>query len=240
MKRLIKLIKLIKLFWDVDGLYKAMMKRNGGVYNKQEGWRICDDTAAILFKLGCIEVQAVGDQRPTTEPCLVLSNHISTIDMPLIFSQMKVSFVSKKEVGDYPIFSSSIRITNSILIERGNKHSKDEVRAQLAHAILHEKKQVCLFPEATTSLNGTTWKRGSFALAKSHHILVQPVRLTYEPLYGCAFLDEEMLIPHLWRLLGQNKILAKIEFGKPLYVDDIDATADRLQKWSRDWSIQNA
>ena len=62
---------------------------------------------------------------------------------------------------------------------------------------------------------------------------MQPFRLSYTPMARAAFVGDDYLLPHLYRLLKAGRITARIEFGAPRMVEDPKDTAQELWNWSR-------
>ena len=58
---------------------------------------------------------------------LVVSNHISWLDIPVIFSLKPITFVSASDVKTWPIIGMLARISGAIFIDRNHKSNLPEV-----------------------------------------------------------------------------------------------------------------
>src|SRR3989304_3171844 len=53
-------------------------------------------------------------------PVLIVSNHISWLDIPVLSSVAPLSFVAKNEVSTWPFISALARLQRTVFIEPGN------------------------------------------------------------------------------------------------------------------------
>jgi 1-acyl-sn-glycerol-3-phosphate acyltransferase len=80
------------------------------------------------------------------EPCLLLSNHMSTIDIPLLGSQANAVFVAKKEIGSWPIIGWAVTGIGTIYIDRKNRHQVAEINRKTREAFA-KGYWITIFPE---------------------------------------------------------------------------------------------
>jgi len=81
---------------------------------------------------------------------LVLSNHISWIDVFALNAAMPCRFVAKAEIGRWPLLGPLVTRSGTLYIERGRRHAV----AALNHSVrdhLKAGESVVVFPEGTTS-----------------------------------------------------------------------------------------
>ncbi len=105
-----------------------------------------------LLRICGIELEVVGDL-PSHGGCqgaLVVSNHISWLDIYVIHSWRPVRFVAKSEIRGWPVIGWLCEKTGTLFIERARKRD--------AHRVLHDITDVMLqgdlvgvFPEGTTT-----------------------------------------------------------------------------------------
>lgn len=107
----------------------------------KQGW-----SKALLRTLG-ISIQASG---VVPERGLIVSNHISFIDIFAINAVMPASFVSKDEVRRWPLIGWLAQGTDTVFMERGSRSAAQKTRENLA-GHLRAGNRVALFPEGTTS-----------------------------------------------------------------------------------------
>lgn len=102
-----------------------------------------------LFCLG-ITIRVEG--KPTDyvqKNTMVIANHISWIDIPILYTQHLAQFVSRAEIKEWPILSLLIKSGSAAFINRRQKHSLNQ-----AISILHKRLQsgatIGFFPEGKT------------------------------------------------------------------------------------------
>ncbi len=179
--------------------------------------------------LGIHEIKVTG--APIEQgPCLFLGNHMSYVDIPLLFTLHHFVFVAKKEVADWPVFGPGATEVGTIYVDRSSFSSRKRVGERILEGIVKDGKSIVVFPEGTSSVSGKPWKRGSVSLAKDNNITVQAFRVAYKPAREVAFVGDDALHTHLWNLLGFENIEASVEFFPPIKVQDTDADVARLEE----------
>jgi 1-acyl-sn-glycerol-3-phosphate acyltransferase len=169
-------------------------------------------------------------------PALIVGNHISYSDIPLLLSAAPhVSFVAKQELGKWPIFGWGARRLDTIFVERGNSAARRAVKDTLKEALLVHGKSIAVFPAGTTSIDERyPWKFGSFHLAQETKVPLQVFRISYTPLREIAYIDNDFFPAHLARACSRSDgYLATLEFAKPVLITDVEADSRRWQEWSR-------
>lgn len=167
------------------------------------------------------------------EPCLLVGNHLSYFDVPVLMSLYPITFVSKKEVLYWPVFGKAAKIAGTLFLDRESRSSRKLIGEQIAEHIKKGGKNIALFPEGTTSIEGKEWKKGSFYVAAEHGFKVQAFCLSYSPLRPTAFIDDDLMIPHLWNQLNHDNH-ATVELSKPMLITDPEKDCQKLQNWVRD------
>jgi 1-acyl-sn-glycerol-3-phosphate acyltransferase len=174
-----------------------------------------------------VHVEVEGRQ-PTSG--LIVSNHVSYLDILAYSTALPCVFVSKAEVEEWPIFGRYARWSGSVFVRRHDRG--DAARANVSvDETLKDGVPVILFPEGTT----TDGQR----VLRFHSTMLQPAVDTAAPITPCAIRYEledgdagreacwwgdMKLLPHVWNLLGKKSVRARIVFGEP-----ITATGDRKQ-----------
>ena len=101
------------------------------------GWPILHTPADVgstacscaLFGVRVIERGTPPGRRPT----LVLSNHVSWLDIPVIGSLHPLSFVAKSEVAGWPVVGFLATLQRTVFIDRQRRKATAEVNDALAH-----------------------------------------------------------------------------------------------------------
>src|SRR6266571_3968335 len=72
-----------------------------------------------------VRVHVVG-ARSTEYPLLVVSNHSSWLDIPVITAVAPVVFVAKREVASWPIFGLLAKLQRTVFVDRTRRHKTAE------------------------------------------------------------------------------------------------------------------
>ncbi len=158
---------------------------------------------------------------PADEPCLVLANHISWLDILVLATQSDAGFVAKAEVGEWPVLGWMFRAGGTEFVRRG---SHDSVAGLLTRMVkrLKEGETLTIFPEGTSSARvlPTRFRPRLLQAAVDAGVHVQPVGIYYgaDPLVleRVAFVGDDTFLDSLWRLLGGDPVVAEITYIPPL------------------------
>jgi lyso-ornithine lipid O-acyltransferase len=167
----------------------------------------------VLRNLG-VTVQPRGD---CPVQGLIVSNHLSYLDIPVFAAINPCVFVAKREVRNWPVFGWFARSGGTIFIDRQSRASADQVAQQMID-VLRQGVAVVLFPEGT-STDGSVVLRFHPSLLEPAMTLgtaMTPAAIAYrmdgaEERELCYYGDVHFA-PHLLHLLGRNGITAEIEF----------------------------
>ncbi len=121
-----------------------------------------------------------GEDVDWSQPCLVVANHQSVIDICALFRAIPVPlrFLLKEEMHQMPFVNWYARATGMLFIARDDRRSGPLLRRQAA-ALLGSGRCLCLFPEGTRSRSGVLgpFKAGSLQAAIDAGVPVLPVAL---------------------------------------------------------------
>lgn len=95
-----------------------------------------------------IRVEVIGTPHITGQTIFV-GNHMSYLDIPVIGSVLKTSFVSKKEVANWPVFGFLAKLQQTGFIDRARSAAKNEQTA--IGAMIAQGKNLVIFPEGTST-----------------------------------------------------------------------------------------
>lgn len=147
---------------------------------------------------------------------LLVANHISWLDVPVLGSLAPINFLSKSEVRNWPMIGWMSAQIGTLFIKRGGNQTPDLI-AHIAEQV-RERQAVVIFPEGTTS-DGRQLRRFHprlLAAAQQPGIDVQPVAIRYgsnhSPDLIAPFIDDDTLIAHLWRVLCQPETEVEVRF----------------------------
>jgi 1-acyl-sn-glycerol-3-phosphate acyltransferase len=167
------------------------------------------------------------DARSGTAPmipggALLVCNHVSWIDVFLIFTAQRVHFVSKSEVRGWPVAGWLAHRTGTLFIERSRRTDTTRVNAEM-RTLMQGGAWVAVFPEGTTS-DGRGLRRFLPSLLQPAVELgcpVVPAALRYRTLAGehsdaPAYIDQMSLWQSLAQIVDAPGLVAELHFGEPI------------------------
>ena len=113
-------------------------------------------------------------------PGLIISNHVSWLDIFVINSVHPCHFVAKSDIRDWPLIGWLCDKAGTIFIARGRQRDVRRIYAGLVRSI-HDGDRVAFFPEGTTAAQGTVlpFHANLFEAAIEARVPVQPYALRY-------------------------------------------------------------
>jgi 1-acyl-sn-glycerol-3-phosphate acyltransferase len=137
---------------------------------------------------------------------LVLSNHVSWIDVFAIYAATPCRFVAKAEIGRWPLLGVLVTRSGTLYIERGRRHAVASTNHRMRDH-LKAGESVAVFPEGTTTDGATLLPFHSNLLAPAVEIgaPVWPIAIRYSdggrPTDAAAFVGEMGLFTSLAKIL---------------------------------------
>lgn len=133
----------------------------------------------VTFSIIGSKVSVEGTENiPPKGPLVIVSNHQSAFDIPLIVGYVKdrISFIAKIEVSKLPVLSSFVKRLDGVFIDRGNK-VQTAATIKKIFQILRNGGTIMLFPEGTRSSDGKIheFKNGSLSIPHRLNIPILPV-----------------------------------------------------------------
>lgn len=163
---------------------------------------------------------------PPAAGALVVSNHVSYVDVITHGSILPVRHTPKAEIADWPVLGWYLGLSRPIWMYRGSKRKSQ--RALRAY-VKTMKKGMCLvvYPEGTTT-DGKSgilpFKSTAFEAAIIGDVPIVPVITKYKNARGrvdagIPWYGDMTLLPHLWQVLQRPAIEAEVHFLKSVYPD---------------------
>ena len=162
----------------------ALYMRATNTYDRKRSDRILRWWANILLKATGATWDVSNphgvDIKPGT-PCIIMSNHRSHYDIPLIFRALpgSIRMLTKKELFKIPVWGSAMKAVEFISIDR---HDHGQALKDLETAKEKMKSGIVLWiaPEGTRSRNGSLgeFKKGGFMVAIQTGATIIPVGIT--------------------------------------------------------------
>jgi 1-acyl-sn-glycerol-3-phosphate acyltransferase len=191
----------------------------------------------VLCALIGVRIRQVG-RRSDARPALILSNHVSWLDICVISALSPVAFVAKSEVAGWPVFGWLAKLQRTIFINRKARHQTGAATREIAGRLLGGD-VVVLFAEGTSSDGSRVLPFRSSLVGAVHHALghsthhtsitVQPMSLAYTGLGGVpigrarrervAWYGDAELIPHLVQLLASGAVDITVSWGEAVAYD---------------------
>ncbi|HEY5378585.1 MAG TPA: lysophospholipid acyltransferase family protein [Pseudolabrys sp.] len=213
------------------------------------GWGfIASNYYRVLCKILGIRVRVDG-QPARDGAVLFVSNHVSWSDILAIGSVMPVAFVSKAEVGKWPLVGITARLQKTVFVDRARRQQTGDAITEIVKR-LHDGIPVVLFAEGTSSdgnrvlpfrsaLIGAVREAGARAQGG---VTVQPMSIGYTRVNGIpmgrlhrpliAWYGDLDFMPHIRALLRAGPIDAVVSYGEPFTADglsDRKALAKKLE-----------
>ncbi|MFF7133592.1 lysophospholipid acyltransferase family protein [Streptomyces sp. NPDC008196] len=163
-----------------------------------------------------VRVRLSGATAPTGGVLLV-ANHISWLDIPLLAAVRPARMLAKSEIRRWPVAGWLTARSGALFIERDRLRALPDTVTRIADA-LRGGAAVAVFPE------GSTWcgraqgpfRRAVFQAALDAGVAVQPVRLRYrvsggEASTAPAFIGDDSLLSSVWRVVSARGLTAEAE-----------------------------
>lgn len=162
---------------------KSKEKAQEYLNNKVVNW------ANYIVKYVGLTVNIEGLENIPKGSFLLVSNHQSNLDMPVILSSLNMSFaaIAKKEMEKIPIVSYWMKEINCIFMDRNNiRESVKSINQGIQ--FLKSGKPILVFPEGTRSKSSNVgeFKKGSMKLGTKANVPIVPISIngTYKALEG--------------------------------------------------------
>ena len=173
-------------------------------------------TARQVGRIFRLEIQSAGTI-PTRG--LLISNHVSYVDILVLVSLTPAVFVAKREVKSWPVMGWLAQLGGTVFIDRQRRthvgEVNDEIQTALADGAL-----VIIFPEGTSSDGQTILPFKSSLLepaAQQQHLLTIGC-IGYMLADGDAgaevcYWGDHVFFPHLLNLLSKRRVGASVRFA---------------------------
>lgn len=146
---------------------------------------------------------------------LLISNHISWLDIIVIGQYLPVYFVAKSDISSWPIIGYLSRQGGTIFIRRGNKKSIKATTEKMIW-VLKQNSNIVAFPEGTTTLGNEvlSFHASLFQPALLTKSVIQPVVIQYDGAakHQAPFIGEDDFVRHLIKMLCLDKVEVRLSF----------------------------
>jgi 1-acyl-sn-glycerol-3-phosphate acyltransferase len=165
-------------------------------------------------------------------PTIYVSNHQSTLDIPILLSTLPVNFrfVAKHQLRWVPVLGWYLWLGGHIFIDRGNRR-RAIASLQRAGEKIRNGTSIVMYAEGTRSPDGRIlpFKKGPFALALEAKVAVCPITIE-----GSG----KVMPKNRWTIQGQT---IRMKIGKPIDAGSFgEKGRDALMREVRDTIIQQS
>jgi 1-acyl-sn-glycerol-3-phosphate acyltransferase len=165
-----------------------------------------------------VEVRCHNAPAALPERCLLVTNHISWLDIFAVYAVAPSVFVAKSDIREWPLVGTLVERVGTLFIERGNRRHAHATNGRVA-AALEAGRLVAVCPEGTTT-DGRSLKHFHPALlqpAIDARAMVLPAALRYLDADGvqtdaAAYVGEDSLVGSIWRIAAEPAMAVELRF----------------------------
>lgn len=202
------------------------------------GWRLGERTPVLFQRLLCaglgVRVRSHGEIGASGAR-LIVANHVSWLDIPVMGSLAPMSFLAKKEIGGNLLGRELAALQGVVYVDRGRRGCIPEVNARMIET-MRAGSAVVLFAEATTGDGNRLLRfRSSHfeairraAAEDGVPATIQPAYLHYSRLGGLplsrlvrprvAWYGDTTFLPHFARFARGAGVACDVYWGEPIPV----------------------
>lgn len=181
----------------------------------------------------------------SSRAALIVANHVSWLDIPVIGASIPAVFVAKREIAGWPVIGLGAKLLRTVFVDRARRQQTGDATADIASR-LAEGDSVVLFAEGTSSDGNRVLPFRSALVGAANEVLdqlgpaeqviVQPLSICYTGLQGLpmgrqhrpvvAWYGDLDFVPHLKEYIQRGAVDAVVTFGEPIVYG---ARADRKE-----------
>tara|TARA_B100000674_G_scaffold3843_3_gene3182 strand:- start:7913 stop:8818 length:906 start_codon:yes stop_codon:yes gene_type:complete len=199
---------------------------------------------ALCLRILHIEVRVSGVDM-MDGPGVIVANHASYLDIPVLGALTRGSFIAKTEVADWPVFGLLAKLSRTTFIERRAARSREQ-NDQLSQR-LRDGDKLILFPEGTSNDGNRVLPFKSTLFASAERVMpdgspvrFQPISIAATRLDGApigrdlrafySWYGDMDLAPHLWQFLALGKVTVEIVVHPPVTLADAAGSRKELAR----------
>jgi 1-acyl-sn-glycerol-3-phosphate acyltransferase len=169
-----------------------------------------------------VRLRVSGQVELPDRPVLLVANHVSWLDIPVVSAVRPVRFVSKDDVQAWPLMGWLATRTGTLYLNRGSGRAAHRMAATLATA-LGEGQRVVIFPEGTTTDGSHVlpFKPMLLQAAIDAGACVVPMSLHYSdhtgrPTQAAAFIGDMSFVDTLRNIVAARGLQAEVVLHPPI------------------------
>jgi lyso-ornithine lipid O-acyltransferase len=202
--------------WLFLAAFLWLLGRRAGRPSQQDRSRWLQWCSRRTLRTLAVQTRSAGSPPQTG---LLVSNHLSYLDILVLVALTPAVFVSKSEVKRWPVFGWFARLAGTLFVDRTRRSDVARMNA-LIRTALAAGHVVVLFPE------GTSWNGSEILPFKSS--LLEPIVGTKHPLavghlsytlaegdaaHDVCYWGDAAFFPHLLNLMTKREVQARVGFA---------------------------
>lgn len=212
------------------------------------GGRLADELPriyhALCLRILNIELRVSGADL-IDGPGVIVANHASYLDIPVLGALTRAAFVAKADVADWPVFGLLAKLSRTTFVERRTMRAREQ-NDQLG-ARLDRGDKLILFPEGTSNdgnrvlpFKSTLFAAAERTLPDRSPVRFQPVSIAATRLDGApigrdlrafySWYGDMDLAPHLWQFLALGKVTVELVVHPPVTLADAAGSRKALAR----------
>lgn len=172
-----------------------------------------------------VRVHIVGNWPTSPGRFMLVSNHISWLDIFVLLSVLPIRFVSKAEVKNWPVAGYLARSSGTLFINRTSKRDTVHIGAEML-AVMEAGEVIGVFPEGTTSDGSVLLPFFSPLIQPAVNSAAQivPTGILYQDSEGrrdpvIPFIGDQSFVDSLLITLRRRALNVKVCFGSSIETD---------------------
>jgi len=159
---------------------------------------------------------------------LIVSNHRSGFDIPLLGSLFEGSFLSRADVSTWPLIGPAAKHVGTLFVDRADQNSRASA-VKAMRRVLEAEESVLVFPEGTTYPGDDVrpFHPGAFVAAKGLSVKVLAVGVAYEE---SAQYIEKSFVAHLAKVAALPSVRCALVIGETRLIGPVHEEPERTRQ----------
>jgi 1-acyl-sn-glycerol-3-phosphate acyltransferase len=181
--------------------------------------RIIRNWSRQLLRILNVRLEVHGRMPGGHVPTMLVSNHVSWLDIWVIHAVSPVRFIAKSDVRAWPVIGWLSERAGTIFIQRTRRHDTARINRAIADVLARDE-HIGLFPEGTTTDGSHVlpFHASLFqpALASGARIVTAGIRYPGrdgKPNADAAYFGDRSLVESIQLILAQRRLRAELMFG---------------------------
>lgn len=166
-------------------------------------------------------MKVISKGTPPSTPFFLVSNHLSYVDVWVLYSLLHCTFIAKSEVKNWPIIGFILATSGVLFVNRGKRGDVARVNEEIARNLSSDQ-GIVLFPEGTTSagVDILPFKSSLFEFPAQNNLPISCASIKYEtpeekePAFNSiCWWDDTPFFKHLFYLFVMKEFTATVTFS---------------------------